>query len=86
MPLHIHAIVEYPDNQNLIILNHIDNKVAAMMMNTNRWGKFDAFPGDKWRLAENNLPIRKNIVQPAVPQNSESHKHKSRSNRDQLPA
>jgi REP element-mobilizing transposase RayT len=52
MPLHIHAIVEYPDNQNLIILNHIDNKVTAMMMNTNRWGKFGAFPADKWRLAE----------------------------------
>jgi len=43
MTFHIHTIVENADNQKLTLLDHINYEVSAMMMNTNRWGKFGSF-------------------------------------------
>ena len=53
MPLDIHAIVEDPNNQNAILLDHIDHEGATMMVDTNGRRKFGALSTDEWGLAKN---------------------------------
>ena len=43
MTLYIHTIVKNANNRKLILLDHINYEGSAMMMHTNRWGKFGSF-------------------------------------------